>query len=270
MVTNLTDTSITGRAYDTLRADLLSCRLKPGSRLNISSLQSKLSLSQASIREALSRLTAEGLVEIERHRGFRVAPVSVSGFRELAEACLTIELPCIRASLENGDLSWELNLISTYHRASRILELVVLGREDVGAYSSERLAFHEALLAACENNWLLGAWRMLYAQNTRYRHMYLPLAKFELESHELDENFVKAVLARDAIKASALWAEHNEKVANFIEAQINHEELAQVDPPPARTRKAGRRPKLPRAKATASAVKTRVKNREAEAVTEGG
>src|SRR3546814_6091669 len=53
------DTSITGRAYHLLRAELISCRLKPGTRLNISSLQKKLSLSQAAVREALSRLTSE-------------------------------------------------------------------------------------------------------------------------------------------------------------------------------------------------------------------
>ena len=42
-------------------------------------MQTGLALSQAAVREALSRLTAEGLVEIERHRGFRVAPVSADG-----------------------------------------------------------------------------------------------------------------------------------------------------------------------------------------------
>src|SRR3546814_9460820 len=79
------DTSITGRAYHLLRAELISCRLKPGTRLNISSLQKKLSLSQAAVREALSRLTSEGLVEFERHRGFRVASISQKGYRERSE-----------------------------------------------------------------------------------------------------------------------------------------------------------------------------------------
>jgi DNA-binding GntR family transcriptional regulator len=251
------DTSVTGRAYDILRADLISCRLKPGARLNISALQTKLALSQASIREALSRLTAEGLVEIERHRGFRVAPVSMTGFRELTQACATLELPCIRSSILKGDLNWELNLISTYHRASRILELVVQGREEVGAYSHERQAFHEALMAACDNAWLLSAWRMLYAQNMRYRHMYMPLAKFELELNPLHETFVKSVLARDVETAAAIWSEHYLKVTDFIEAQIA-DEAARAAKPTAPPR--ARRPKTaPKAKPSARAAGPRAK-----------
>src|SRR3546814_7514182 len=99
----------------------------------------------------MSRLTSEGLVEIERHRGFRVAPISQKGYRELAQACLTVELPCLRSSIENGDVQWELNLVATYHRAVRTLELVVAGKEDLEAYSTERLAFYEALLGACRS-----------------------------------------------------------------------------------------------------------------------
>src|SRR3546814_6733909 len=129
------DTSITGRAYHLLRAELISCRLKPGTRLNISSLQKKLSLSQAAVREALSRLTSEGLVEIERHRGFRVASISQKGYRELAQACLTVELHCLRSSIENGDVQWELNLVETFNRAFRTLERVVAGQRDLEAYS---------------------------------------------------------------------------------------------------------------------------------------
>src|ERR1700749_639902 len=80
------DESLTHRAYVELRADLISCRLEPASRLNISRLQKKLGVSQAAVREALSRLTSEGLAVIERHSGFRAAPVSVSGYPGLAQA----------------------------------------------------------------------------------------------------------------------------------------------------------------------------------------
>jgi DNA-binding GntR family transcriptional regulator len=223
------DTSITGRAYQILRAELITCRLQPGSRLNISSLQSKLSLSQAAVREALSRLTAEGLVEIERHRGFRVSQVSMDGFRELTQAVLTVELPCIRSSIINGDIEWELGLVSAFHRASRTLELVVAGKEDIDAYYTERRAFYEALLAACDNSWLLWSWRLLYTQNTRYRHMYMPLAKFELELTTHHAAFLQAVLARDVERAVAIGLENYERLMQFIEAQ-NVAEAATVKP----------------------------------------
>ena len=119
------DLSVTHRAYVQLRADLISCRLLPGVRLNIAQLQRSLGLSQAAVREALSRLTSENLVIIERHSGFRAAPISTDGYADLAEACLVIEIPCLRSSIANGDLKWEGTLLATYHIASRVLERVV-------------------------------------------------------------------------------------------------------------------------------------------------
>ncbi|ALR19330.1 GntR family transcriptional regulator [Sphingobium baderi] len=215
------DSSITGRAYSILRSDIISCRLSPGVRLNISQLQKKLTLSQAAVREALSRLAAEGLVEIERNRGFRVSQVSTTGFRKLTEALMAIELPCLRAAIVNGDLEWELNLIAAYHRALRTLELVVEGKEELNSYANERLAFYEALLAAADNPWLLWSWRLLYTQNARYRQIYMSLAKFELDLNPHHEQILKAVLARDVDRVVALSVENYEKVSQFIEEQIH-------------------------------------------------
>ena len=215
------DSSITGRAYTLLRSDIIACRLEPGTRLNILQLQKKLSLSQAAVREALSRLAAEGLVEIERNRGFRVSNISTSGFRKLIEALLAVELPCLRAAIANGNIEWELNLVSTYHRALRTLELVVDGKEGLDAYANERLAFYEALLAASDNPWLISSWRLLYAQNARYRQVYMPLAKFELDLNPHHEQILKAVLARDIERVIELSVENYEKVSQFIEEQIH-------------------------------------------------
>jgi DNA-binding GntR family transcriptional regulator len=221
----MTDTtSVTDRAYHVLRADLIACRLRPGERLTISQLQTEHALSQAAVREALSRLTAEGLVEIERNRGFRAAPVSATGFRDLTNACLTVEIPCLRSSIEHGNTEWELNLVATYHRALHTLELVANGKEDVEAYARMRQVFYEALLGACTNPWLLWSWRLLYAQNMRYRHLYMPLAQYELEINPDHASIMQAVLARDVERAVALSLANYEKISDFIEAKIleNH------------------------------------------------
>jgi GntR family carbon starvation induced transcriptional regulator len=215
------DVSLSEQAYVTLRRELISCRLKPGSRTNISSLRNRFSLSQAAVREALSRLNGEGLVMTERNRGFVVAPVSLGGYRHLVEATLVVELPCIRASIENGSTEWELNLISVYHRAVRTLELVAAGKEEVDAYATERENFYEALLSACDNFFLLRAWRQLYAENLRYRHLYQPLAEFELEQNPQHALILEAVLSRDADKVIALSIKNYEAITRFIESKTS-------------------------------------------------
>src|SRR3984885_1831723 len=192
------DSNITHRAYARLKADLIACRLAPDSRLNISRLQKDLGFSQAAVREALSRLTAEGLVTIEPNAGFRAASISRDGFRDLAMACANVEVPCLRSALANGDLKWEGALLATYHVACKVLERVVEGREDISAYAIQRQAFHETLLSPCSNQWMLWSWRLLYTQHVRYRHTFQALSSFELELREDFKRFMDHVLARDA------------------------------------------------------------------------
>jgi GntR family carbon starvation induced transcriptional regulator len=214
------DASLTHRAYRQLRSDLISCRLPAESRLNVAKLQKDLRVSQAAVREALSRLTAEGLVIIERNAGFRAAPISRSGFRDLTAACANTEVPCLRSALEQGDLEWEGQLLATYHIAGKVLDRVVAGNEDISAYVSYRQEFHETLLSPCKNQWMLWSWRLLYAQHMRYRHTFKALLLFESDLKGDYAFFIDRVFARDAEAAVRACLENYEKVAQFVERNM--------------------------------------------------
>jgi GntR family carbon starvation induced transcriptional regulator len=211
------ESNLTHRAYARLKADLIACRLAPDSRLNISKLQKDLGFSQAAVREALSRLTAEGLVTIEPNAGFRAASISRDGFRDLTLACANVEVPCLRSALANGDLKWEGALLATYHIASKVLERVVAGEEDISSYAIQRRAFHETLVSPCSNRWMLWSWRLLYTQHMRYRHTFQALSTFELALKGDFNNFMENVLARNVEAAVQACLENYAKVADFID-----------------------------------------------------
>jgi DNA-binding GntR family transcriptional regulator len=215
------DFSLTHRAYVELKADLISCRLEPGSRLNISRLQRNLGVSQAAVREALSRLTSEGLAVIERQSGFRAAPVSAGGYRDLAVACESIEVPCLRSAIRKGDLAWEGALLATYHVASRMLELAAKGEVELEVYASHREEFHRKLFSACDNQWLLWSWSLLYAQHVRFRHTFADLAQYERGLDGDYRKFLDAAIARNIDLAIRLWCENHEKVSQFIESNLH-------------------------------------------------
>jgi len=214
------DSSLTHRAYVQLRTALISCKLVPGSRLNITHLQRELGLSQAAVREALSRLTAEGLAVIERHSGFRAAPIAAAGYRELADACVTLEVPCLRSSIKNGDLAWEGALLSSYHIASRMLTQVVSDEASLDIYVGHREEFHRRLFSACDNQWLLWSWSLLYAQQLRFRHTFADLARFERGLHADYREFLDVVIERDVERAVQLWLSNHDKVTEFIETNL--------------------------------------------------
>src|SRR5438132_9546483 len=95
-----TPQNLTQAAYEGLRADLLACRIPPGSRLKIQELCTRLSVSLGAIREALSRLTSEGLVVAEPQRGFRAAPISAEDLSDLTRTRIKIESLCLRRAIE--------------------------------------------------------------------------------------------------------------------------------------------------------------------------
>jgi DNA-binding GntR family transcriptional regulator len=221
------DLSLTHKAYVEIRAALISCRLVPGARLNIAQLQREVGVSQAAVREALSRLTAEGLATIERNSGFRAAPISVEGYRELADAVITIEVPLLRSSIANGDYAWEGALVSAYHVASRVLAEAGdrIGLDD---YVGNREEFHRRLFSACDNHWLLWSWSLLYTQQLRYRHTFAELARFERGLHQDYRTFLEVAIERDVEQAVALWKANHDKVSAFIEAHLRPDSPAAI------------------------------------------
>lgn len=201
--------SLTQTAYERLRADLLACRLRPGERLRIADLCAALGVSLSAVREALSRLTAEGLVVAEPQRGFRAAPISVADLRDLTAARIEIETLCLRRAIASGDVGWEERLVAAHHRLSRTPARDPADPDRVAEpWAEAHGAYHEALVAGCGSPWLLRLRSILYAQSERYRRLSLPLARTERDLGREHREIMDAALARDADRAAALLAAH--------------------------------------------------------------
>lgn len=70
-------------AYQRLRADIVSCRLAPGQRLTERSLAESSGFGISSIRDALTRLDHEGLVQTLPRKGYRVTPLTLKSVDDL-------------------------------------------------------------------------------------------------------------------------------------------------------------------------------------------
>jgi DNA-binding GntR family transcriptional regulator len=97
---------------DRVRSDIRSGRLEPGTKLRLEDLRSEFGVSWSPIREALSRLVAEGLIGTEGQRGYRVAPVSKAKLTEVIRLRSLLEGLALRESIERGDDAWEAALLA--------------------------------------------------------------------------------------------------------------------------------------------------------------
>jgi DNA-binding transcriptional MocR family regulator len=71
------------RVYDALKRRIMDHEVRPGERLDPSSLADTLASSATPVRDALHVLTGEGLVETRSGDGFRVAQIDEPGLQDL-------------------------------------------------------------------------------------------------------------------------------------------------------------------------------------------
>jgi DNA-binding GntR family transcriptional regulator len=213
--------SLTQRAYDQLRDALLDCRFESGEPLRIGELQKSLDASQGAVREALSRLTSEGLVEARPQHGFRVTPISTADFRDLTAARIQIEEICLRHAIEAGDVRWEARIVAAFHQLSRTAFLEPRAR---GGCDRRLVALHHSFLDVLVSSpgsfWLARVRQMLQVQEFRY---YGRLTSFKPAERDLVgelREVMEAVIARDAARASQLLVLHMRRTADLLLAQL--------------------------------------------------
>jgi DNA-binding GntR family transcriptional regulator len=161
--------TLNASALAQMRADIIACRLLPNERLRVETLRERYGMGTSPIREALMRLEAEGHVELEQNKGFRVAEVSIENLNDLMNTRIEIESIALRWSLEKGSIEWEANLLSAYHRLSRQTKIDPTAPEVISeAWRKAHADFHAALVAGCGAPTLLTIRARLFEQADRY------------------------------------------------------------------------------------------------------
>jgi DNA-binding GntR family transcriptional regulator len=209
--------NLTQGAYEALRADLLACRILPGSRLKIQELCTRFAVSLGAIREALSRLTSEGLVVSEPQRGFRAVPISLADLKDLTMVRIEVEALCLRRAIASGTVDWEAQLVAAFHRLSRTPERAATdpARSD-DEWADAHAAFHAALVDGGDSPWLRRLHTQLYAQSERYRRLSIPLGSMARDVGGEHQAIMMAALERDADRAVALMTDHLGTTAEIL------------------------------------------------------
>jgi DNA-binding GntR family transcriptional regulator len=205
------------RVYAALRADILGGRQTPGSRLPFADLSARYEASMGVVREALTRLQGEGLVESEPQFGFRVVAVSADNLRHLTEARCAIEALVFRSSIEHGDLTWESAVLAAHHRLDRTPQMAA---EDPSRLSDDwaaaHAAFHVALLAGCPNPVMLGIAVSLRDSAELYQRWSAPQSFPRRDIPAEHRALLDAALAHDASLAAALLVSHIQKTTDIL------------------------------------------------------
>ncbi|MCI5074842.1 FCD domain-containing protein [Oricola sp.] len=217
----LPEKTIAERAYRTIRDDIVSGILKPGEKLKIDTLRQHYGFGAAPLREALSRLSGDHLVQVMGQRGFVVAPISPRDAAEIGDLRKLLEVEALARSIPRGDLAWEERLITSYHRLSRLETGENQGIDELDLWEKHNSAFHDATVAACDSMWLLRLREQLFRQHERYRRFSRIKSVRTRHIHEEHEALFEAAMARDVDKAVGIISTHIQRTTEAVVAALD-------------------------------------------------
>ena len=204
-------------AYAELRRLILTGALPPGSRLAQYELAGSMSMSITPLREAIRRLSSEGLIDLDTHRDARVARMSATEARQLFEVRLSLDPSAAALAAERRTGT---DITTMRAAVARLLPVTrAWGEEALAAHR----AFHRALYRASHNDVLVRMLDDLWDKSDRYRRVGLELPPGEeprTRDHREHQELFDLVVAGDPAGAAALMRDHIERslTASAIDA----------------------------------------------------
>lgn len=138
--------SLAEKAYRLLRADIITCVLRPGQQVAQSRLADRYRIGTTPIRDALHRLAREGLVQPVPRSGYIIAPVTLTDIQELFELRFLLESFAARMAATRGSKE-------DLQEIARLADVtyVYKDRESVLNHITLNADFHRAIAVAAGN-----------------------------------------------------------------------------------------------------------------------
>lgn len=192
--------------YEELRKEILSLELAPGQPLDETTLAERFAMSRSPIREALVRLSADGLVEMLSNRSTLVAPIDLANFPRYVEALdflqrINTRLAAkFRTGLDIENMTKQATAFGEAGQAENYLQMSATNRD-----------FHMAVASAGKNAYLARAYGQLLDEGRRILHMHFDFIQSSPNDHLLtSEHFtiIEAIQNQDVELADKLAHDH--------------------------------------------------------------
>jgi DNA-binding GntR family transcriptional regulator len=218
------------RVYANLRRAILRLELAPGAELDEVTISSRFAVSRTPVREALIRLGSEGLVQMQRGRGARVASLELANLRDFFEGLDLLQRAVTR-------------LAAARRRAAdlTLIEAQLLAFEDAAAALDNTAAneanygFHRAIGDAARSEYLSSGYYRVLAEGLRIAHLCFSEhggAEQRLPGHfaaTVDEHraMFAAIRERDQQAAEDIAGQHMRLFKNRVASTLTSTEVTQ-------------------------------------------
>jgi DNA-binding GntR family transcriptional regulator len=213
--------TIASTVADDIRQRIVSGDFGPERKLRVHQLAEMFGVTLSPIREALNRLTSEGLVQLRDMRGFSVAPVSEEELAEIYRTRIWLNELAIRESIAHGDASWAEQVVIAHHRLRQVPQVDPAGGITNRAWDDAHRNFHRALTAACQSRLLVRYCDQLFILADRYRHIAQSSPKARSRRRDVEHRrLMEAAIARRPDEAAALISKHFETTTLLCRTEL--------------------------------------------------
>jgi DNA-binding GntR family transcriptional regulator len=192
-----------------LRSCISDLTFKPGDRLVERELCEMLGVSRTLIREALSQLVAEGLVQIIPHKGPIVAVITKEEAKGLYEVRAVLEALAGRQFTERATNDQRVALMQALKELASIKDMNV--EEAILLFLKQKAKFYEVMLDGAGNPVLTEMLRLVHTRVMMLRATTLSQEGRLAQSYDEISAIVDAVMRNDADQAAAACKRHVEQ-----------------------------------------------------------
>lgn len=215
--------SLPDQAYGLLREAVIHGRLKPGERLGQAQLSSDLGVSDRTVREALARLVADGLVSREPYREFRVVGVTAQEIGEILQMRILLEgwaMELAAAKITQEELA-QMRALMPQIEASTSLESVM-------AFQGSNRDFHWIAINACKRRHLVHMLKRLWDLMLPYaltkddpERLVVSTQKTDIARLQLSHlQLIETLGSGDGPSARAVLAKHAEEAMEQVRMHV--------------------------------------------------
>ncbi|WP_082352554.1 GntR family transcriptional regulator [Rhizobium sp. AAP43] len=203
--------------YKALRQEILAMQRAPGSPLDETRLSDHFGMSRTPIREALLRLTADGLVTTLPNRNTIVATIDFSTLPTYFEAlCLMYRVTTRGAASRQGDAFME----AITERQREFSDAVEA--QDAFAMIEANREFHVAIAERAGNPYYISFFARLLDEGRRILRLYYSTFDDRLPRRYVEEHeaMIAAIRAGDVAEADRLAIAHGEQIVRQIQDYV--------------------------------------------------
>jgi DNA-binding GntR family transcriptional regulator len=216
--------TLASAVYERLRDDIITGSQPPTHKLHIGDLCDRFSVGLSPMREALSRLSSEGLIKQTDRRGFSVAPVSLPELIDLTRARCWINEVGLRESIARGDAAWEEAVVLSFYRLQRTPRLLPNAETDRNPeWEKAHRTFHLSLISGCGSEWIANICDKLFDASERYRHLARRAGVVRSSAEGEHRAIMDAAVARDTKQAIDLLNAHFQRTADLVQRVVDAE-----------------------------------------------